>query len=410
MAIIINELLCYVVCKIDSLPVGVLVKLIGENFSDEEIETAKSILCDHVDQSIKAGNRRGMNKTKMNLEDIAKMMIECDRSQLPKFVALNLKKLPPITADCIDVSDLMRKQQVMDIELSTMKDMIRDILKVTADTSKKVEEAVACRPSLATVSQSESSGQPIRKSYADVVQDLAIGAVDGEWRVANSAKKGKPPAPRAAPAPDPASPGLSDPGTVAAGAVSSGGASPRTAPSGGATPRIISSGGATPRAEHSGGTTPRAEPYGGAVPRAAPSGAGVSGAAAQASAAVPPAPGRMNSPPRKTVIGAKKHGTIRAVATSRRYSMFMSRLPPGTGEEAVSSYVREQTGAEAVTAVKLPTRFDSYESYRLDIVNSPADLDILDPQLWAEGLIVRRFFQRRGATSSTSGVAARGTG
>ena len=68
----------------------------------------------------------------------------------------------------------------------------------------------------------------------------------------------------------------------------------------------------------------------------------------------------------------------------------MSRLPTGTGGDAISSYVCEQTGAESVTAVKLPTRFDSYASYRLDIVNPPTELDLLDPQLWPEGLIVRR--------------------
>ena len=123
-SVIINELLCYMLCKIDSVPVDVLVKLVGENFSDDEVEAAKCLLCDHVADSIRAGNRRGQNKKKMNLDDIAKMMLECHRDGLPKFVALNLAKLRPITVDCIDVSALMRKQQLMDVELSTMKDMI----------------------------------------------------------------------------------------------------------------------------------------------------------------------------------------------------------------------------------------------------------------------------------------------
>ena len=58
-----------------------------------------------------------------------------------------------------------------------------------------------------------------------------------------------------------------------------------------------------------------------------------------------------------------------------------------------------------MTAERLPTRFDSYESYRLDVVNPPADVNLLDPQLWAEGLIVRRFFQKRRAVGSTSGAS-----
>ena len=145
MTVIINELLCYMLCKIDSVPIDVLVKLVGENFSDDKVETAKGLLCDHVDESIRVGKRRGQEKKKMYLEGIAKMIIEYDRHQLPQFVALDLTKLPPITVDCIDVSALMRKQQLMDIEMSTMKDAIHDILKVTADTSKRVEEAIASR-------------------------------------------------------------------------------------------------------------------------------------------------------------------------------------------------------------------------------------------------------------------------
>ena len=58
---IINELLCYLLCKIDSVPVYVLLKLVNENFSDDDVEAAKCLLCDHVDESVRAGNRRGQN-------------------------------------------------------------------------------------------------------------------------------------------------------------------------------------------------------------------------------------------------------------------------------------------------------------------------------------------------------------
>ena len=43
MTVIINELLCYMLCKIDSVPIDVLVKLISENFSDDEVETTFSV-------------------------------------------------------------------------------------------------------------------------------------------------------------------------------------------------------------------------------------------------------------------------------------------------------------------------------------------------------------------------------
>ena len=143
MALIINELLCYMLAKIDSVPMDTLTRLVGENFSDSEVDAAKTLLCTHVDDSIRAGNKRGqhMHKKKHDMEDIVKMLIQCDRSSLPRFVALDLGKLPPISVDCIDVSALMRKQQLQDVEISNLKDMVQEIFIVTVETSRRVEGA-----------------------------------------------------------------------------------------------------------------------------------------------------------------------------------------------------------------------------------------------------------------------------
>ena len=99
------------------------------------------------------------------------------------------------------------------------------------------------------------------------------------------------------------------------------------------------------------------------------------------------------------MIGSGRAGQIKAVAALKRLSLFMSRLPPGTGEDAIKEYVKDQTGAQDVILIKLQTKYDSYESYRLDIVN-PSCGDIFDPDLWAEGLVVRRFFTRRQTSDS----------
>ena len=96
----------------------------------------------------------------------------------------------------------------------------------------------------------------------------------------------------------------------------------------------------------------------------------------------------------KVVIGSGKTGPIKAVTAVKRRSVVMSRLRPGTGEEAVKRYVKDQTGADEVIAEKLKTRYDSYESYHLDIVNPSCD-DVFNPEIWAQVLVVRRFFARR---------------
>ena len=160
MTTIINELLCYMLNKVDSIPQDTLVRLISENFNDDEVETAKSLLCSHVDDSVKAGNRRGQNKKQLNIQDIFKMILECNRGDLPRFVALNLDKLPPISIDCIDVSALLRKQQLMEMDMSQLKSTVDEVLKVSAETSRRVETVLcagagAGRVSLTTLNAPE---------------------------------------------------------------------------------------------------------------------------------------------------------------------------------------------------------------------------------------------------------------
>lgn len=356
MALIINELLCYMVAKIDSVPTEILTRLVDENFTDAEVDAAKNLLCEHVDESIKAGPKRGQKKKKHDLDDIVKMLVLCDRSNLPKFVALELSKLPPISIDCIDVSSIMRKQQLQDVEMAQLKDLVHEILAVTVETSKRVETSLLSNPrsspSAVPVSGSEppatAVGEPALPSagpgepalppagpgearatgptYSEVVRNAITSEDTDGWSLANRKKRTKMPTPK-------------KPGN------NQGQRSPSNA----------------------------------------------TGSSQQ-----------MRQTVKKAVIGSKKTGPIKAVATVKRLSVFMSRLPPGTGEDAIKSYVLEQTGAEEVTAQKLKTKFNTYESYRLDITNPSCD-NILDPELWAQGLVVRRFFTKK---NSSDGEAA----
>ena len=349
MALIINELLCYMLAKIDSVPTDTITRLVNENFTDSDVEVAKILLCEHVDPAIRAGSKRGQNKKKNNLDDIVKMIMQCDRSTLPKFVAYDLSKLPPISIDCIDVSSLMRKQQLQDVEIASLKDLVHEILTMTADTSRRLEVGLMAnsRCTSTSVSHAVSDPEPLPSvspgepaadcsermqatgsapTYSEVLRDAVCNPDCGQWTTANRKKSAKMPASR------------------------------------------------PPAAE--------SRKPADAAPRA-PSG----------SAATQPA--KVRSATNKAVVGCKKAGPFTAVSVKKRVSMFMSRLPPGTGGDAVRSYVMEQTGADDVTATKLQTRYDSYESYRLDIVN-PSCGNILDPDMWGQGLIVRRFFTRRG--------------
>ena len=370
MALIINELLCYMLAKIDSVPTDTLTRLVNENFSDSEVDAAKSLLCEHVEDAVKAGNKRGQHKKKHDLDDIVKMLVQCDRSILPRFVAFELSKLPPISIDCIDVSALMRKQQLQEVEICNLKSLMQEILTVTAETSKRVEIGLmsnnASSSMTASCSLSDSgapsspsacssgesapdAAEPVqecspRPSYSDVLRDGVASSDDGGWNVANRRKRVKAPAPRKTVDPTP---------SPSASAASSA-ASPTSPP----TSAVSSS----------------------------------SSASSTSSNATVGAQKRLTA--KKAVIGSRTSGPIKAVAAVKRTSIFLSRLPPGTGEDAIMRYVKEQTGADDVTALRLQTRYDTYESYRLDITN-PSCENVLDPDLWAQGLVVRRFFVRR---------------
>ena len=383
MALVLNELLCYMLAKIDSVPTDTLTRLVDENFSEDEVDAAKSLLCHHVEESIRAGKKRGQHKKKNSLDDIVKMIIQCDRSSLPKFVAHDLKKLPPISIDCIDVSSLLRKQQLQDVELANLKDLVHDILLVTAETSKRLE--VSLLASSRDASDSPSSSLSGRRT--------PLSAAPGDSAASDSSDSPGSPAASAFSAVPAVSFSSVDPAAASADHAQAAPSRSTSAPTYSEVLRDASSGAdsgrwrtanrkksaKTPASKSS--TTGSAKGPADAAPNAAPD----SAARHQQS--------KMRPTNNKAVVGSKKAGPITAVTVVKRVSMFMSRLPPGTGAEAVREYVLEQTGASDVTATKLKTRYDSYESYRLDIVGPMCD--ILDPEIWGQGLIVRRFFSRR---------------
>ena len=109
---------------------------------------------------LKLATNVGQHKKKNNLDDIVKMLVLCDRSTLPRFVALGLSKLPPISIDYIDVSSLMRKQQLQEVEIANLKTLVQEILTVTAETSKRVELGLFANP------RASSSTDPTFKTCA----------------------------------------------------------------------------------------------------------------------------------------------------------------------------------------------------------------------------------------------------
>lgn len=113
--IVINEVLCFMIDRMDTLPSDSITKLCENGFNEADIASARDELYQYTTAEMRssgrlsAQRRRGANQMSNNLADILLMLHDIDPSTLPIFVARDLKKLPPITLDVVDVSSILRQ-------------------------------------------------------------------------------------------------------------------------------------------------------------------------------------------------------------------------------------------------------------------------------------------------------------
>lgn len=73
-------------------------------------------ICLSVPTKGRVVQRKGPNKAKMTMGDIAKIFHEMEGNQAPIFVASNLANLPPVKVDCME--NLKVLQQIEAIRLN----------------------------------------------------------------------------------------------------------------------------------------------------------------------------------------------------------------------------------------------------------------------------------------------------
>ena len=120
--LVISELLCFVVNKSDSLPPEAICQLCLSTFSEDEIEKAKKLLYELCgdDSTPRMVLRKGPKKKSQTMENIK--FIHDKGSKLPKFVALNLQALPPVTFNSLDVLALLHTIKQTQAEVSLLKE------------------------------------------------------------------------------------------------------------------------------------------------------------------------------------------------------------------------------------------------------------------------------------------------
>lgn len=145
--IIVNELLTFIQNKIDVLDELSILQICASNFTELEVETAKSELYNYLNCGQHMTRRKGDDKVKKNLKDILRVLKESDPDNQPIFVARDLNRLPPVTFDHVDVtrllkdltylkneinnlrSDCVTKSEMMQLQVSMRNDLLRNDLR-----------------------------------------------------------------------------------------------------------------------------------------------------------------------------------------------------------------------------------------------------------------------------------------
>ena len=138
---IIDELLCFLLNKWDNMNDDTIVKLCIGSFNEKEIEASKDILFNILgteNDTTQSKTRRACKekgkKSENNIRDMLLLLTETGAEEIPKFVAHDLGKLPPITFDHIDVTVLLNKIQ----NLSTAVDLLKVGMNDMCDTNLSI--------------------------------------------------------------------------------------------------------------------------------------------------------------------------------------------------------------------------------------------------------------------------------
>ena len=140
--LIVNELLCYITNKLDIMDQDSMILMCFKTFSDDDVIEAKSKLkdtCTTLDilGSLRIGARSGSDKKKKNLEDIISMAHKLGDVG-PTFVASDLRKLPPVNFDSVDVTHLLYRLERLETEAESRKEVDKKTTAIIENLEKEV--------------------------------------------------------------------------------------------------------------------------------------------------------------------------------------------------------------------------------------------------------------------------------
>ena len=130
----INEVITYLINKLDVIPHDMLLKITCDFYNEQEVENAKMVAfntCGFATNE-RMKRRQGPNRHASNVGDLIELLHKVPPRRMPKFVALNINRLPPIDTNHIDISVLlveMRNMRTQLTDLLSLKQEIEEIKK-----------------------------------------------------------------------------------------------------------------------------------------------------------------------------------------------------------------------------------------------------------------------------------------
>ena len=357
--VIVNEFLCFTLCKMQYLPKDILSNLCTKFYDTQVIADGKKILFDTVKPSERHKLRRGDKKAQEDFNDVYKVLLEL-KDDLILFVAKDLTNIPTISLTDLDIGKVLREINDLKEHVCVLSQSQSDIMGLLNGATKADVSAPSNHATTQTEHDSNANINSGRQINVDAVeQDSVISdrsyetvsETDCSWSSQESVPETTRPVTYANIAAQP--PTTSHPHNVVR--QSTDGA--RRAAS---------------QTSHKGGYTK--------VSNAEKSDSKIvigTGEGMGQLKAVPPREGkRSHTPP----------------TTRRITGVFATRFQPRTSSHQVESHIKKHTGLK-VWVQKLITRYDDYCSFYLKAHDRKVIDELLDSNLWAKGILVKPYME-----------------
>lgn len=348
---VVNEILCFIQQKYNTLDEQSLLMLCENTFEEKIVEEARDLLLSYCPQGSCVTLRKGEGRKRRNIADIIRLLREVDPDSIPRFSAVNLSVLPPVTFDYVDVSSLLKSINLLQFEVSKLKVTQTEsalVIEKTRDSVSGLEDKIQ---KLEAETAKSAKFSPVQLPFAESVQR----AGKGRRRVKSSVAVAETQAERVERLTTTGESGASW-AAIACGQADRGGKEVQC--SIGEVNQLVVDGGAL----------------------------------SQGFEKAPVSDGKEKRTPRPPsnklqIVGSGQSLTLRP---SERYTYFsVSRLHPDTSTEDLKSHLRG-VGVASFVVFQLKTRTGEFSSFKVGVPGS-ASIEFSDPTLWPTGVYVRQW-------------------